>query len=66
MIQVVLVLVEAYPLAVSLSEKISLSKGLRWSAMANGKLCCTTKLATFTSARVTYGSAYHHHPIRIK
>ena len=50
----VFVLAEEYPLAIVLSGKMSLSKGLRWSATAMGILCCTKKFATFTSAREIY------------
>ena len=54
MMQVVLVLADAYWLAMSLSGNISFNRGLRWSVNASGMLCCTRELAIFTSALVVY------------
>ena len=51
---VVFVRAAAYHLAILLSGKISLKRGLRWSATARGTLCCTSKLVTLTSALVIY------------
>ena len=48
-LQVVLVLLDAYPAAI---WKISLKRGLSGSARANGALAWTSTVATFTSALV--------------
>lgn len=45
---------EAYDAAILLSGNISLNNGPKWSAVAIGRLCCTRKLATITSALITF------------
>ena len=53
MIHVVFVLAEAKDLAISESGNMSLNKGLKVSAAANGTLLSTIAAAILTSAKVT-------------